>query len=251
VTSSSRLPRFSIAALAAALLALPAGAQSPGTAPPPATQAPAAPAPAAPPLSDSLAFDPSVRTGVLPNGMHFFIKRNAKPEARVSLRLAVAAGSTVEADDQQGLAHFCEHMNFNGSKHFKSADELTAYMRSIGMRSGADANAYTSFDETVYMLEVPTDRDTLLDRGLDMLSDFAGRATLSQKEIDKERGVVTEEWRLGRGAQERIQRKELPLIFRGSRYANRLPIGKPRSQERAAARCAPTTTTGTHPAAWR
>ena len=225
--SSSRTSRLSTAALAATLLALPARAQSPATAPPPAPATAQAPATPAPVLSDSLALDPSVRTGVLPNGMRFFIKRNAKPEARVSLRLAVSAGSTVEADDQQGLAHFCEHMNFNGSKHFQSADELVNYMRSIGMRFGADVNAYTSFDETVYMLEVPTDRDTLLGRGLDALSDFAGRATLSQKEIDKERGVVTEEWRLGRGAQERIQRKELPLLFHGSRYADRLPIGKP------------------------
>ena len=224
MTHSSRMPRLSTAALAATLLALPAGAQTPANAPP-AQQT--APAPTAPSLNDTLTLDPSVRTGVLPNGMRFYIKRNVKPEARVSLRLAVAAGSTVEADDQQGLAHFCEHMNFNGSKHFKSADDLVSYMRSIGMRFGADVNAYTSFDETIYMLEVPTDRDTLLDRGLDALSDFAGRATLSQKEIDKERGVVMEEWRLGRGAQERIQRKELPLIFHGSRYADRLPIGKP------------------------
>jgi zinc protease len=209
-----------LAASVSALLApLPAQAQSPAPAP--------AVAPATPALGDTLALDPAVRTGVLPNGMRYFIKRNAKPEARVSLRLAVAAGSTVEADDQQGLAHFCEHMNFNGSKHFKSADDLVAYLRSIGMRFGADVNAYTSFDETVYMLEVPTDRDSVLDLGMNALSDFAGRAAMSQKEIDKERGVVLEEWRLGRGAQERIQRKELPLLFHGSRYADRIPIGKP------------------------
>src|SRR5262249_42844872 len=156
--------------------------------------------------------DPSVRTDVLPNGMHVFIKRNGKPEARVSLRLAVDAGSTVEADDQRGLAHFTEHMNFNGSAHLRNADDLVAYLHRIGIRFGADVNAYTTFDETIYMLEVPTDRDTLLDRGLNALSDFAGRATLSQTEIDKERGVVLEEWRLGRGAEERIQRRQLPLI---------------------------------------
>jgi len=207
--------------------ALPAGAQSPAG-------APATPAPA-PALTDSLHLDPTVRTGVLPNGMRYFIQRNAKPEARVSLRLAVGAGSNVEADDQQGLAHFVEHMNFNGSKHFRSADELVSYLRSIGMRFGADVNAYTSFDETVYMLEVPTDRDSLLDRGLLALSDFAGRATLSGTEIDKERGVVLEEWRLGRGAQERIQRKQLPLVFHGSRYAERLPIGKPQILQQAPA----------------
>ncbi|MGH7731193.1 MAG: M16 family metallopeptidase, partial [Candidatus Eiseniibacteriota bacterium] len=185
--------------------------------------------------TDSLRLDPGVRTGVLPNGMRYYIQKNAKPEARVSLRLAVGAGSNVEADDQQGLAHFAEHMNFNGSKHFKSADELVSYLRSIGMRFGADVNGYTIFDETVYLLEVPTDRDSVLDRGLMALSDFAGRATMSDAEIEKERGVVLEEWRLGRGAQERIQRKQWPLVFHGSRYADRLPIGKPEILQKAPA----------------
>jgi zinc protease len=190
--------------------------------------APAVRAQAPPPsLTDSLRWDPSVRRGVLPNGIRWFVKKNGRPETRVSLRLAVPVGSTAEADDQQGLAHFTEHMNFNGSTHFKDADDLVGYLRSIGLRFGADANAYTSFDETVYMLEVPTDRDTLLDTGLNALSDFAGRAKMSDKEIDKERGVVMEEWRLGRGAQERIQRQQFPVIFHDSRYALRLPIGKP------------------------
>ncbi len=181
----------------------------------------------APALTDSLTWDPTVRRGVLPNGIRWFVKKNAKPEARVSLRLALPVGSTAEADDQQGIAHFVEHMNFNGSAHFKDADQLVGFLRAIGLRFGADANAYTSFDETVYMLDVPTDRDSLLKTGLDALSDFGGRATLSDAEIDKERGVVMEEWRIGRGAQERMQRKQFPLIFEGSRYADRLPIGKP------------------------
>src|SRR5207244_5887471 len=120
---------------------------------------------------------------------------------RVARRLAGDAGSNLETDDQQGLAHFLEHMNFNGSAHFQP-DQLVEYLQSIGLRFGADANAYTSFDETVYMLDVPTDRDTLLDRGLDALSDFAGRAALSDSEVTKERGVVLEEWRLGRGGDE-------------------------------------------------
>src|SRR5262249_22741366 len=119
-----------------------------------------------------------------------------------------------------------EHMEFNGSKHF-GPDELVAHLESIGLRFGADANAYTSFDETVYMLEVPTDRDTLLGRGLDVLSDWAGAATMSDCEITKERGVVLEEWRLGRGAGERMRRIWFPVLFHGSRYAERLPIGKP------------------------
>ena len=189
----------------------------------------AAPAPA---LTDTLRLDPRVRSGVLPNGLHYFIRVNHKPEARVSLRLAVNAGSTVEADDQRGLAHFTEHMNFNGSEHFKP-EELVSYFESIGMRFGADANAYTSFDETVYMLEVPTDKDTLLDRGVMALSDFAGRATMTDTEIDKERGVVLEEWRLGQGARERIGRQQYPVIFHGSRYADRLPIGLPAVIEKA------------------
>lgn len=163
----------------------------------------------------------------MPNGIRWFVKHNLKPEKRVSLRLVLPVGSTAEADDQQGLAHFIEHMNFNGSEHFKDADELVGYLRSIGLRFGADANAYTSFDETVYMLDVPTDGDSLLKLGLDALSDFAGRAKLSDAEIEKERGVVIEEWRLGRGAEERLQRVQLPLIFHDSRYAERLPIGKP------------------------
>src|SRR5205823_5295634 len=142
-----------------------------------------------------------------------------------SLRLAVAVGSMAEADDQQGLAHFVEHMNFNGSRHF-APDSLWGYLRSIGMRFGADANASTRFDDTEYMLEVPTDRESLLARGLDVLTDFAGGATLTDREIQKERGVVLEEWRLGQGAEERMLRKQIPVLYHGSRYAERLPIGK-------------------------
>jgi zinc protease len=185
-------------------------------------------------LTDSLRLDPTVHTGVLPNGIRWYAKQNHKPEHRVSIRLAVAAGSTAEDEDQRGLAHFAEHMNFNGSEHF-GPDELVAYLRSIGLRFGADANAYTSFDETVYMLEVPTDRDTVLDKGFTVLADFAGRAKLSDKEIEKERGVVLEEWRLGQGAQERMRRKQFPVLFHGSLYAERLPIGKPEIIEHAPA----------------
>jgi len=186
----------------------------------------------APAPGDTLRIDPRIRTGTLPNGLRYFIRANHKPEHRVSLRLAVDVGSTAEADDQQGLAHLIEHMNFNGSAHFRP-DQLVAYLQSIGMRFGADANAGTSFDQTVYSLDVPTDRDTSLDRGLDAMSDFAGRATLADVEIDKERRVVLEEWRLGRGADERIERKQLPVVFHGSRYADRLPIGLPEIIEHA------------------
>ena len=187
----------------------------------------AAPSTASPTgLGDSLRLDPAVRTGTLPNGLRYYIRHNGRPAARVSLRLAVAAGSTAEQDDQRGLAHFSEHLEFDDSAHFRP-EELMAYLQSIGMKVGADANAYTSFDETVYLLEVPTDRDTLLDRGVTALADFAGRATFTDEQIRKERGVVMEEWRLGLGADERIMRKQYPVIFHGSRYADRLPIGQP------------------------
>ena len=192
---------------------------------PQAAQAPAAPAAAAR-LDQALPVDPDVRIGRLPNGITYYVRKNGRPEKRVALRLAVKAGSVLEDDDQRGLAHFLEHMAFNGSEHFKPG-ELVAYLESIGARFGADANAYTSFDETVYMLDVPTDKAGLVEKGLLALSDFAARATLSDAEIEKERGVVLEEWRLGQGASSRIQRQQLPVVLHGSRYADRVPIGTP------------------------
>ena len=165
---------------------------------PPPSPRPAAPAagPAAAAttyrLEDPLPFDPAVRRGRLPNGMSYYIRRNGRPEHRAALRLAIDAGSVLEQDDQRGLAHLLEHMAFNGSKHF-APGELVGFLESIGARFGADANAYTSFDETVYMLEVPTDRSGLVEKGLTVLADFAGGWTLSKDEIDKERGVVLEE----------------------------------------------------------
>ena len=194
----------------------------------PAAWPQAAPATIAPPvhLDEALSLDPAVRVGRLPDGITYYIRKNGRPEKRVSLRLAVKAGSVLEDEDQRGLAHFLEHMSFNGSEHFKPG-ELVAYLESIGARFGADANAYTSFDETVYMLDVPTDKPGLVDKGLLALGDFAARATLQDTEIEKERGVVLEEWRLGQGAGSRIQRQQLPVLFHGSRYAERLPIGLP------------------------
>jgi zinc protease len=187
------------------------------------TPAPAAAAPDTAPLP----LAPAIRTGTLPNGLTYFIRRNARPENRVLLRLVVKAGSTDEADDQRGLAHMLEHMNFNGSAHFKPG-ELVSYLESIGARFGPHVNAYTSFDETVYMLDVPTDRDGAVARGFDALSDFAGGATLDAKEIDKERGVVIEEWRGRLGAGTRLQQPQMDAIFgAGSRYATRIPIGTP------------------------
>ena len=173
-----------------------------------------------------LPLDPAVRTGRLPNGLTYFIRRNTRPAGRAMLRLAVKAGSVDEAEDQRGLAHLLEHMAFNGTTHFKSG-ELVTYLESIGARFGPHVNAYTSFDETVYMLDVPTDREGVLTRGFEALSDFAGGITLADAEIDRERGVVIEEWRGRQGAATRMQQPQMEALFGTSRYADRLPIGTP------------------------
>ena len=168
--------------------------------------------------------DPKVKIGRLSNGLTYYIRQNKLPEKRVELRLVVNAGSVLEDDDQQGLAHFMEHMNFNGTKRFPK-NELVSYLQSIGVEFGADLNAYTSFDETVYILPVPTDKPGLVDKGLQILEDWAHNALLDPAEIEKERGVVIEEWRLSRGADERMMKQTLPVQYRGSKYAQRLPIG--------------------------
>lgn len=175
---------------------------------------------------DIVPFDTAVRSATLPNGVKVFIRHNEQPVKRVSLRLAVKAGSIDEADDQRGLAHLIEHMAFNGSAHFKPG-ELISTFESIGARLGPHVNAYTSFDETVYMLDLPTDKPDIMTKGLTAMADFAGGLTLDPAEIDKERGVVVEEWRGGLGAGSRIRDKQFPVLFYRSRYAERLPIGKP------------------------
>lgn len=180
----------------------------------------------APQTTGILPLDPKTRSGVLPNGMKYFIRYNAKPEKRAELRLAVNAGSTMENDNQQGLAHFVEHMAFNGSKNFKKND-LVNYLEGIGTKFGPDLNAYTSFDETVYMLQIPTDKEDIYKKAFLILDDWAHSLSFDSLEIEKERGVVTEEWRLGQGAFERMSRKYWPILFKDSRYADRFPIGKP------------------------
>lgn len=168
--------------------------------------------------------DGRVIQGELPNGMKYFIMKNKKPEKRAELRLVVNAGSVCEDDDQKGLAHFCEHMAFNGTKNFPR-QELIDYVQLIGMQFGPDLNAYTSFDETVYMLQVPTDKEGILEKGLLILQDWASNVSFVDEEIDKERGVILEEWRLGKGAEERILIKQLPYLFYQSKYADRWVIG--------------------------
>ena len=176
-------------------------------------------------LTSKLSLDPDVKMGKLPNGLTYYIRKNAKPEKKVQLRLAVNAGSVLEDADQQGLAHMMEHMNFNGSTHFPK-NELVSYLQSIGVQFGADLNAYTGFDETVYILPIPSDDPEKVDKGFTILEDWAGNATLDVAEINKERGVVLEESRLGKGANERMGKKYYPVLFNGSTYAQRLPIGK-------------------------
>ena len=177
-------------------------------------------------LSDPMPVDPEITMGKFANGLRYYIRNNKKPEKRAELRLVVKAGSILEDDDQQGLAHLVEHMAFNGTSHFPK-NELVSFIESLGMRFGADVNAYTSFDETVYMLTVPTDKPETIDKGLLVLEDWAHNLSFDPVEIDKERGVVMEEWRLGRGAGSRMRDKLFPVLLKGSRYADRLPIGKP------------------------
>lgn len=175
-------------------------------------------------LSARLTLDPKTRAGVLPNGLHYYVRANAYPPKRAELRLAVNAGSIVEDDDQRGMAHVIEHMGFNGTTHFKK-NELVSYLQSIGVRFGADLNAYTSFDETVYMLQVPTDTMRLLEQGITVLEDWAHGQLFDSTEVANERGVVVEEWRIGKGANDRMRQQYWPVMFRGSKYADRWVIG--------------------------
>ncbi len=176
-------------------------------------------------LNEKLPVDPAIKIGKLSNGLTYYIRKNSKPENKVELRLVVNAGSILEDDDQQGLAHFTEHMAFNGTKNFQKND-LVSFLQSIGVEFGADLNAYTSFDETVYILPIPTDKPDNLEKGFQILEDWASTVTFDNGEIDKERGVVLEESRLGKGADDRMSKVYLPKLFIGSQYAERLPIGK-------------------------
>jgi len=176
-------------------------------------------------LDDGLAVDSLVVVGRLDNGFRYLIRVNEKPQARAELRLVVDVGSVLETEDERGLAHFVEHMAFNGTEHF-AKHELTDYLEAIGMRFGADLNAYTGFDETVYMLTVPTDSTTFMEQGFQILEDWAHGLSFDDEEIDKERGVVVEEWRLRKGANQRMWEKQAPILFKDSRYAERMPIGQ-------------------------
>lgn len=177
-----------------------------------------------PKLTDPLPIDPKVKVGKLDNGLTYYIRNNKKPENKVELRLVVNAGSILEDDDQQGLAHMAEHMAFNGTKNFKEND-IISYLQTIGVGFGNDLNAYTSFNETVYMLPIPTDKPGNLEKGFQILEDWAHQVSYNDIDIDNERNVILEESRLGQGASERMRSKWLPGLLAGSKYANRLPIG--------------------------
>ncbi|MFC2161375.1 M16 family metallopeptidase [Acidobacteriota bacterium] len=169
--------------------------------------------------------DPNVTVGELKNGLRYYVRENGQPENRAELRLVVNVGSVQEDEDQLGLAHFLEHMAFNGTEHF-AKQELVEFMESIGMRFGPGLNAGTGFDETIYMLQVPTDSPEVIKTAFQILEDWSHSISFEPEEIDKERGVIIEEWRLGQGAGARMQAKQFPILFKDSLYAERLPIGK-------------------------
>lgn len=169
-------------------------------------------------------FNANVVTGKLQNNIPYYILKNSKPEKRLDLILTINAGAVLEDDDQNGLAHFCEHMAFNGTKEFPK-QELVKFLESTGIRFGADLNAYTNQDETVYMLTIPVTSVNNVITGVKVLRDWAGYVTYSDEDIEAERGVVMEEWRLGRGANERVIHQHFPAMYYGSPYASRNVIG--------------------------
>lgn len=171
-----------------------------------------------------LPLNPNITIGKLRNGLTYYIRKNQEPKNRAELRLVVNAGSILETEKQVGLAHFVEHMSFNGTQHFKK-NELVNFLEKSGVSFGADLNAYTSFDETVYELQVPTDSPAVYRQAMQILEDWAHGVSFEPAEIDKERGVIVEEWRLGRGADARMRDKYFPVLLKGSQYAKRLPIG--------------------------
>ena len=195
---------------------------------------------------DPIPPDPEVTTGTLANGLTWFIHENDEPENRAELRLVVNAGSILEDEDQLGLAHFVEHMAFNGTENFEK-QALVDYLESIGMQFGPDVNAYTSFDETVYMLQVPMDDPEVLATAFQILVDWAGGVLFDPEEVDKERGVVIEEWRgqewvARRGS--RTSRYRFCSTVRGMRSGSR--SGTPISwRTRPPSGCADSTMTGT------
>lgn len=179
-------------------------------------------------FTSKIPMSPHVRLGKLSNGLTYYIRQNKKPVQKAELRLVVNIGSILEDNDQLGLAHFMEHMSFNGTRSFPK-NQLISYLQSIGVSFGGDLNAYTDFDETVYTLPVPTTNAEVVDKGFTILQEWAKHASLRKEDIESERGVVLEEYRSGLGADERMRVKYFPRLLNGSRYAERLPIGTEQS----------------------
>ncbi len=175
-------------------------------------------------LGERLPVDPKVTVGTLDNGLCYYVRANERPENRAELQLVLNVGSVLEDEDQLGLAHFLEHMAFNGTEGFPR-QALVDYLERIGMKFGPEINASTSFDETIYMLTVPTDSAEILETAFQILEEWAHKLAFDPEMIDGERGVVIEEWRGGRGAGARMFNKQFPVLFKDSRYADRLPIG--------------------------
>ena len=171
-----------------------------------------------------LPFDPDAVRGELTNGLTYFIRQNAEPPARAQLSLVLRAGSILEEEEQRGLAHFVEHMAFNGTERF-AKQEIVSYLESLGSSFGPDLNAGTSYDYTVYWLEIPTDDPEVLETAFQILSDWAYAVSFEPEEVDLERGVVLEEWRLYQGFDTRFFRNLSPLLFGDSRYAERDVLG--------------------------
>ncbi|RYY19378.1 MAG: insulinase family protein, partial [Chitinophagaceae bacterium] len=175
--------------------------------------------------ADKMPLDNKVTVGKLENGLTYYIRPNSRPEKKVELRLVVNTGSVLEDDSQQGLAHMAEHMAFNGTKNYKK-NEIVSFLQSIGVGFGNDLNARTGFNETIYILPIPTDKAGNLEKGFDILEDWAHNVTYLDEDIDSERAVILEERRLGKGASDRMYRQIFPKLFAGSKYGDRLPIGQ-------------------------
>ena len=172
-----------------------------------------------------LKFDPEIDTGQLDNGLTFYVYENNEPEDVAYLRLVIRTGSLQEDEDQQGLAHFVEHMAFNGSANFDSG-EIINFLESIGMEYGPHLNASTWYDKTIYKLKIPTDDSAIIKKSMLVLADFAGEVSFKEQAFENERKVVVEEWRQSLGSSERQREKLLKIYFANSKYAERKPIGK-------------------------
>ena len=176
-------------------------------------------------LNAQVPLDKKIRYGKLENGFTYYVRNNKKPENMIQFRLVSNAGSIMERDDQQGLAHFCEHMAFNGIKGYPG-NAMIDKLQKHGVEFGRDINAYTWFDQTVYHVNMPADDPEMVKMGIEILDGWAGNILFDQKEIEEERGVIHEEWRGGVGHGDRLRKKTWPIMLKGSLYADRLPIGK-------------------------